>query len=338
MSDANFLEDCRFCSVVSKNNGEDPIGTAGTYDCWLITELPLPWTEEGLLNDPSVQPILELIKELSLGGMKIRPIAIAPDPEYSSPGYTRLLYYHRSARLFAQFEKQEYLVPNPEVTSLAIALLKQSEALSRFEAYRQNTSNIRELLVCTHGNIDVACSRFGYPIYKTLREEYAPKAEKPFRVWRCSHFGGHRFAPTLIDLPEGRYWGHLESSILDLLVQREGAVHNLRPFYRGWSGLNKLEQVVERDIWMREGWRWLNYLKAGQVLAKAETEGERNPDWAEIQIDFTDRDRGVFGSYQAKIEMSHQVTTLGDSGKEESLTVVKQYHLTHLTRNSDILI
>jgi len=330
MSDSNFLEDCRFCSVVSKNNGEDPIGTAGTYDCWLITELPLPWTEAGLLNNPSVQPILELIRGLSLAGQRIRPIAIAPDPEYSSPGYTRVLYYHRPTRLFAQFEKQEYLVPDPEVTSLAIALLKQSEALSRFAAYRQDTSNIRELLICTHGNIDVACSRFGYPIYKTLRGESAPKAEKPFRVWRCSHFGGHRFAPTLIDLPQGHYWGHLEPSILNLLIRREGDVDGLRRFYRGWSGLNKLEQVVERDIWMREGWRWLGYAKAGQVLAKQETHEDQYPNWAEVQIDFTDRDHNISGSYQGRVEITHEVTTLRDSGKEESLTAVKQYQVTRL--------
>lgn len=38
--------DWRFCSVVSKANGEDPIGTAGTADHWLITEIPQPWSEK----------------------------------------------------------------------------------------------------------------------------------------------------------------------------------------------------------------------------------------------------------------------------------------------------
>jgi len=39
-------------------------------------------------------------------------------------------------------------------------------------------------LVCTHGNVDVACSRFGYPIYEKLRKEYS---DENLRVWRCSH-------------------------------------------------------------------------------------------------------------------------------------------------------
>jgi len=44
ISDSTITVDCRFCSLVSQNNGEDPIGTAGTYDRWLIIELPLPET------------------------------------------------------------------------------------------------------------------------------------------------------------------------------------------------------------------------------------------------------------------------------------------------------
>ena len=36
------LVDCRFCSLVSKANGEDPIGTAGTADHWLVVEFAQP--------------------------------------------------------------------------------------------------------------------------------------------------------------------------------------------------------------------------------------------------------------------------------------------------------
>lgn len=100
------LTDCRFCSVVSKANGEDPIGTAGTCDHWLIVELAQPWNEKLWLEHPTVQPIMALIKKLIVKhGVKLRPIAIAPESEYSNPGYTRVLYYYRPTRLFAEFEK-----------------------------------------------------------------------------------------------------------------------------------------------------------------------------------------------------------------------------------------
>ncbi len=116
-----------------------------------------------------------------------------------------------------------------------MALLNQPEQLSKFQMFRQDNKSIRDLLVCTHGNHDVSCGRFGYPLYRTLKQDYA---DTKISVWQCSHFGGHQFAPTLLDMPEGRYWGHLEPEILDLLIYRQGSVADLRSFYRGWGGLH----------------------------------------------------------------------------------------------------
>lgn len=331
MSTNNNLTDCRFCSVVSKANGEDPIGSAGTYDHWLIVELALPWSEKLWLENPRVQPIIALIRELSVEhGVKLRAMAIAPDREYSDPNHTRVLYYHRPARLFSQFKKQEFILPEEQIASLARALLKQPDDLPRFEQYKQQTRHIRELMVCTHGNVDVACARFGYPIYEKLRKEYAVNSSGRLRVWRCSHFGGHRFAPTLVDLPEGRYWGHLQPEVLNLLVWRNAPVTGLRPFYRGWAGLTQFEQIAEREIWIQEGWAWLDYDKAGQVLAIDKTNEECDADWAEVRIDFAAPDGSMSGAYEARVEVSGQVTTMGDSGDEQSFEQVKQYRVSRL--------
>lgn len=77
-------------------------------------------------------------------------------------------------------------MPEDLLTRLATAILKQLKnepnELSDFEAYRQETSHIREILTCTHGNVDVACARFGYLIFKKLREEYAAASEGTLRV------------------------------------------------------------------------------------------------------------------------------------------------------------
>ena len=107
-----------------------------------------------------------------------------------------MIYYYRSSQLCARFEKQELLLPNPKLIPGLKALLQGAEALSQFESYQQPTEHIRELIVCTHGNYDVACSRFGHPIYKKLCQEYAPASEGHLRVWKSSHIGGHNFAPT----------------------------------------------------------------------------------------------------------------------------------------------
>lgn len=355
----NSLTDCRFCSDVSKANGEDPIGTAGTCDHWLIFELAQPWSGNLWVDNPTVQPIIALIKELIVKhGVKLKPMAIAPDREYSNPGYTRVLYYYRPDRLFAEFEKQEFIVPDALVSRLAIALLKQlvePNELSDFQQYQQKTSHIREILTCTHGNVDVACARFGYPIYQKLRSEYAAASGGSLRVWRCSHFGGHQFAPTLIDLPEGRYWGHLKSEVLDLLVQRDGSVSQLRQFYRGWAGLTKFEQIAEREIWMQEGWDWLKYHKAGQVLAMDQggikkylhkflqlvpskrvkfllNKLTKDAIWAKVRLEFASPDGSVRGAYEARVEVSGEVMSALSSRDDMQLQAVKQYCVRSLVK------
>lgn len=327
------LNNCRFCCVVSQANGEDPIGSAAIYEHWLAMEMAPPWSEKRLRENIVVQSAIALITKLmSEYGVKLQGQLIIPDQEYSHPGYTRLLYYRRPRKFFAKFEKHEFIVPDTLVVSFVIALLEtllQSPShLPDWEQYRQKTSHIRELMVCTDGNVDVACARFGYPIYHKLRSEFATASSGQLRVWRCSHFGGHQFAPTLIDLPEGRYWGRLNPEILELLIGRHGFVTKLYPFYRGWAGLSKFEQIVEREIWMQEGWDWLNYHKAGQVLASDEV----NQEWAAVRIDFTTADGSVRNAYEARVEIRGSVITALNSGGKQPLEEVKQYRVGRLSK------
>jgi hypothetical protein len=329
MSINKTLNNCRFCSKISQANGEDPIGSAIAVEQYLIIEAAQPWPLDIWIEpDPMPQGIVDALNFVWEGGGTIRQLAIAPDRECSIPGCKRVFYYRRPAGLFAEYEKQEFIVPNTEIGALALALVKEPEKLPDFEQYRQDSHNIRELLVCTHGNFDAACSRFGYPIYQKLRSEYAAKTDSNLRVWRCSHFGGHQFAPTMVDLPQGCYWGHLQPEILDLLVWRNGSVKKLYPYYRGWGSLSTFAQIVEREIWMQEGWDWLNYHKAGQVLAS----DEANQEWADVRIDFAVSVGSVRSAYEARVEVSGSVITSRNSGDKQQLEEVKQYRVSRLVK------
>ncbi|UKO96858.1 sucrase ferredoxin [Nostoc sp. UHCC 0870] len=319
---------CRFCSEISQANGEDPIGSAIAVEQYLIIEAAQPWPIPIWIEpDPMPQGVLDALNFVWEGGGTVRQLAIAPDKEYSIPGYKHVFHYRRPAGLFAEYEKQAFLVPDAEIGDLALALIKEPANLPDFEPYQQNTTHIRELLVCTHGNVDAACSRFGYPIYKKLRAEYAA-TNVNLRVWRCSHFGGHQFAPTLVDLPIGHYWGHVKPEILDVLVWRKGSVEELYPYYRGWGGLSFFEQITEREIWMLEGWRWLEYHKAGQVLASDEI----NQEWADVRIDYTTNDGNISSAYQARVEDKGSVMTAWKSGENPTLEEVKQYRVRNLVK------
>jgi hypothetical protein len=319
--------DCRFCSMISKANGEDPIGSAGQYDRFLLIETPPPWPG-AIWIEPSSMPqgVIDAFQVAWDRGINFRPLAIAPDRAYSTAGFTRVLHFYRLSSCFARFIHQDYLIPSDKLSDLVMALLNYPEPLALFQPYQQNSDRIRDLLVCTHGNYDVACSRFGYPIYQTLRQTYA---RTDLRIWRCSHFGGHQFAPTLLDLPNGHYWGHLEVDKLGNLVNRQGAIAELRWFYRGWAGLAKFEQIAEREVWIQEGWDWLSYLKWGETLAIDPSNADA-PNWAEVRIHFISLNGERSGVYEARIEACGQVITMWSSGDELSLEPVKQYQVSYL--------
>jgi hypothetical protein len=321
--------DCRFCSVISKSNGEDPIGTAVTHEHLLAMEMEFPWSEKRLEENSLIVKANVVIEEKLQSGINIQGQLIAPDREYSQPGYNRIFYFYRPISMFDRFEKHEFIVPNANLDSFGVALLESisqsSDWLADWQKYRQKSSHIRELMICTDGSVDIACGKFGSSIYKQLRSQYAGEQ---LRVWKTNHFGGHQFAPTLIDLPSGHYWGHLSPEILDNLILHNGSVRELRQFYRGWSGLTQFEQIVEREIWMREGWQWLSYPKAGRVIAIDKV----NEDWAEVQINFINTNTNTEEAYHARVEVKGFVMTSSESGREQTLERVKQYNVSHLEK------
>ncbi|BAQ65416.1 sucrase ferredoxin [Geminocystis sp. NIES-3709] len=316
---------CQLCSVISKTNGEDTIGTANPSDGWLVMELPQPWTEERFHHDPILKPIHDLFHQLFDQGIKISPMAIASDQEYCQSGYSRIIHYQKPSLQFSHFLKEEYLIPDEKRFTLIKALCYQSSDLGQFFPYKLTDIVDRDIMVCTHGNIDLACSKFGYPIYKQLRQQYA---SKDLRVWRCSHFGGHQFAPTLIDFPTGQVWGHLEPEILDCLIKRDDEVKHLYKFYRGWTGVTKFAQIVDRELWVQYGWQWLDYQKSAQILSIDQHNLE--PDWVKVRFDFVSPD-GKTETYSAEVKVHDSVMTAVNSGDE--LICVKQYRVTNLIKN-----
>ncbi len=318
----------RLCSVVSKNNGEDPIGSATPFGRCLAVEVSPPWATDVTRSSRFPTELLEALEDAREHGLD-KFVALHPDPDYSRGGHTRVMHLSGGEGPFADYEKEEFVVPDGELVGLATALFGGGNDPSHFERYRLDDGpRVRDLLVCTHGRRDAACGKLGYGIYETLRRRYADVSGERLRVWRVSHLGGHRFAPTLLDLPEGRLWGHLEPRALENLVLRKGPVSELRRFYRGWAGLSFYEQIAEREVFVREGWAWTGYRKAGRTLEVAE-EGDR----AEVRIEYASPDGGTSGVYEATVERSGSVMTLANSGADP-LNEAKQYRVSRLEKVS----
>lgn len=312
----------RLCSVVSRRNGDDPAGTATPFDSYLIVEVPGPWSED-IARSPNYPPGLwDALSRAWSSGAVTRSTGILPDPEYSVEGRTRVLMLRRPWEPFARFHRSEYLLPDGKLAGFVEALADAEE--DRFESYLRPATSIRDVLVCTHGAMDACCGKFGYPVYERLRD-IAENSDE-LRVWRTSHIGGHRFAATILDLPEGRGWGHLDAETAERALRRDVPAADLAEKYRGWASLRTdLEQVAERAILAREGWEWTGYLKSSSVSRAGDNGG------GEVRIEYSSPDGAVSGVYEATVEPAESVMTLPKTGAGP-LEEVQKYRVARLHR------
>jgi hypothetical protein len=331
----------QFCSLLAQAQGFDPAGRATPEDVYLVIELPLPWPYS--IYDAGLLPaeLLALLdRTWEAATERLQVVFIAPDETYSRPSHRRVLYLRRASSPAAQFDRQEYLIPEAALTALATALLEQPADLSRFAPYREQEAKgegVRDLLVCTHGAVDAACGKFGYPTYRLLRNQFA---EPELRVWRASHFGGHICAPTLLSFPDGRVWAFIGAEQAEPLARWTGDPHSLYGHYRGWALLDHpMAQVLEREVWMREGWGWFGCQATAEIVAQAECsapadeddeEGEEEEDlpWAEVAIRYVAPD-GRRGVYCGRVEHYRQINTIGSTNSTEHYNYA-QYRVTRL--------
>lgn len=322
-----------YCNRLAIEKGLDPGGTAGSFDDAVLIELPLPWRKNlyepgGPLPEQAVQLMaLWLQRYHETGEYRHRPLLIAPDDAYSRAGYRRVMFYQRSENAIAAFDKVEYSVPQDELGALLWALFEARHDLPRFARYRTpEADRIRDVLVCTHGTVDAACAKFGYPLYNELRRNYA---DEGLRAWRVSHFGGHVFAPTLMDMPTGHYWAYVEHAQARQIVTRSGDVATLRGHYRGWAGLKGgFLQAAERDLWQFHGWDWFHWTKRGETLAQ--DADEDNPAWAQVRIHATAPD-GTAYAYDLRVEVTNHVETITTTGTDRTYNY-PQYAVTRTER------
>lgn len=112
------------------------------------------------------------------------------------------------------------------------------------------------MLVCVHTRRDRCCGKYGFPLHKSLREDQVPNT----RIWRTSHIKGHRTAPTMLDFPQGRFWGYMTTEIAtkvrdQLQLTKDEWEHH----YRGLVNLYPGEQLTDREALKKFGWDWTNH-------------------------------------------------------------------------------
>ncbi|AKG21734.1 sucrase ferredoxin [Calothrix sp. 336/3] len=279
-----------FCSDNTRNLGEEPIGTATTCQTYILVECPTPWASEAFTSKWVPENLRVLVEEVKRSRQPIKFLLITNNESHKTDEKT-LLIYQQQEGLSSGYDKREFRLENIEQAATVIRRWLRG----RNPGYEVETNNSRDILVCTHGSHDMCCSRYGSPFYFHAAGTIADLGFTDVRIWKSSHFGGHRFAPTAIDLPSGRYYGNLTQDVFQSILTRTGDVNCLDKSYRGWGILPSQMQILERELIYRYGWEWFDYKVAGRII-------EQTEDKSIVRCELTlEKPDGSLYNYQARI-------------------------------------
>jgi hypothetical protein len=211
------------CSVASLEREEPLFATASRVDRWLAVEQRGPWSAETV-------PRSRLGESLAAA---LGSIAMAGD--------ARLMLIRRPGGVPATGRRVFYADSRPGREQLLSRVVHDDAELARLALPGSQPAGWipvgnRLLLVCTHGKHDSCCAIWGRPVVRALAARY------PQETWECSHSGGDRFAPNLVVLPEGYYFGRLPAATAADIV---AALDNGRLTTRHLRGRSSLGLPVQ---------------------------------------------------------------------------------------------
>lgn len=277
------------CAPWTRAHGVDPVGSAGTYDRFLLVEAPLPWPK-----DVSAIPALAAA---AAADPLVRVLAVVPEAGGARDGVAVTDWRRVTANRFAG---TDHRVAPDDVAVVLAALLEHPDAPHPTVVGEAPP----ELLVCGHGRRDRCCGRWGTLLQTELAASLpALCGVDGVRVRRCSHTGGHRFAPTGVSLPDGRLWAHLDADLSAGVMARTAEPAALRAHYRGSTALDMWGQAVERQVFEAVGWPWLD-----EDLVVAGTEVGDDGRSARVHLEWAGPSGG--GSVTADVVVQRDVPVL----------------------------
>src|SRR5699024_3502190 len=138
-----------------------------------------------------------------------------------------------------------------------------SEALHLLHGGAGRTPGEIDLVVCAHGRRDVCCGGDGTRLARALAAD-SPEGR---RWWTSSHQGGHRFAPTMLTLPDGSPWGQLDTETARGIVDRSLDPETAAAHHRGCTNFGEKElMALDTTAFRNAGWRWMDAGRRGRQL------------------------------------------------------------------------
>lgn len=256
------------CSFAAELRGDGLLGTAAPAAGFLLLEQPGPWGRLALLEsqlDPAV-------------GAAVGARAVAAG--------LRTLLIRRPGRTSDSSNKKKrrwaLAMCTPEQESIRWGEFDRDDELLElpFDDTAGAPSYDPCYLVCTHGRHDACCAIRGRPIAASLQQRL------PGAVWECSHMGGDRFAPNLLSLPHGFYYGRVREDVAEDIVAAHERGEVALPWLRGRTTFTPPAQAAQQLARIHRNDRAFNALnpRAVDVLGSARWRVRLSADPADLLV------------------------------------------------------
>jgi hypothetical protein len=226
----------------------DPGGTAPVAGVFVLVELPLPWPHE-VGSDPLIAAVGRAATAV-VGDRAVRVQAVVGEHRRS---IRRAVVFVAADGPLTGYSRLEGAGTVDELPGIVADLLATPPP--------PVASRVTDVLICTHGSRDRCCGSLGTRLWQNA-------AGRGARVWRTSHTGGHRFAPSVATFPDGNFWAYVDDSVLTGIVDRHLPSATAVKHLRGCAALTPELQIVDREIFGRSGWDWLDCARIGVLKSR----------------------------------------------------------------------
>ena len=222
------MGDRRYCSDLCLDAGEPLLGTAARVDVWLLLEYAPVWRPKALTDNDLSAPVRDWLQgqvdAFEALGWAARPQFVRR-PEIDTDRTTLFVGTPSGLLRFESIGYDGFLTLD----------LTREQTL----AERGARIDAPQYFVCTNGQRDLCCARYGLPAYARLRELVGA------RVWQTTHVGGHRFAPNVVVLPQGVLYGRVRPEDAADFVAEVEAGRVAKAHVRGRSAFPPEAQAAE---------------------------------------------------------------------------------------------
>ncbi|MBK8903037.1 MAG: hypothetical protein IPM53_17745 [Anaerolineaceae bacterium] len=182
-----------YCTDWSLAIDEPMAGTAVSSKVWLFLEVNQPWTAKATSDNNLPAPVQSWLAEQ--GGLVNGRLQFIKQPrgERTDWAFFVACFADTGSRVY-RFDLASY----DDLLELDLPDIVAGDG-----RYETNRTTEPQILVCTNGKRDVCCALHGVALLRALA------AANVSGLWETTHLGGHRFAATLLTLPDGVNYGRL---------------------------------------------------------------------------------------------------------------------------------